>query len=257
MRGIFATHGLPVLVVSDNSPCFSSQEFKMFMKNNWIWHIFTVPYHPSSNGQVERSVRTFKEAMKKMEADRKATLETKVSRFLFTYRTTPNTATGIPPAELMFKRRLRTAFHLLKPDTYQVLGYKNRMEQRTKVRAPLRGFMVNDSVLLCNFGSGQRWMEGTTITRQLGAVNFEVETDGRLLRRHTDQLLKLPPRREVEGIPEVQMDNTTNNSETSVVPEIPGEIPEPETTQMDDSATVTGEPTTLALRDVYAELQSS
>ena len=36
MRGIFATHGLPVLVVSDNSPCFSSQEFKMFMKNNGI-----------------------------------------------------------------------------------------------------------------------------------------------------------------------------------------------------------------------------
>ena len=170
-----------------------------------------------------------------MEADRKATLETKVSRFLFTYKTTPNTATGIPPAELMFKRRLRTAFHLLKPDTYQVLGYKNRMEQGTKVRAPLREFKVNDSVLLRNFGSGQRWMEGT-ITRQFGAENFEVETDGRLLRRHTDQLLKLPPRREVEGIPEVQMDNTTNNPDTSVVPEIPGEIPEPESTQMNDSA---------------------
>ena len=174
-------------------------------------------------------MHTFKEALKKMEADRKPTLETKVSRFLLTYRTTPNTATGISPAELMFKRRLRTAFHLLKPDTYQILGYKNRMEQGTKIRTPLRGFKVNDSVLQRNFGSGQRWMEGT-ITRQLGTVNFEVETDGRLLRRHTDQLLKLPPRQEVEGIPEVQMDNTTNNPETSVVPEIPGEIPEPEST---------------------------
>ena len=81
-------------------------------------------------------------------------------------------------------------------------------------------------------------MEGT-ITRHLGAVNFEMETDGRLLRRHTDQLLKLPPRREVEEIPEIQMDNTTNNPETSVVPEIQGEIPELESTQMDDSATVT------------------
>ena len=95
------------------------------------------PYHLSSNGPAERSVHTFKEALKKMEADRKAMLETKVSRFLFTYRTTPNTATGIPPAELIFKRQLRTAFHLLKPDTYQVLGYENRMEQGAKVRAPL------------------------------------------------------------------------------------------------------------------------
>ena len=47
MRGIFATHGLPVLVVSDNGPCFASQEFKMFMKNNGIRHIFTAPItHP-------------------------------------------------------------------------------------------------------------------------------------------------------------------------------------------------------------------
>ena len=190
---------------------------------------------------------TFKEALKKMEAGRKVTLETKVSRFLFTYRTTPNTATGIPPTELMFKRRLRTAFHLLKPDTYQVLGYENGMEQGTKVRAPLREFKVNDSVPLHNLGSGQQWMEGT-ITRHLGAVNFEVETDGRLLRRHTDQLLKLPPRRKLEEIPEVQMDNTTNNPEKSVVPEISGEIPELESIQMDDSATMTRELTTPSIR---------
>ena len=45
MKGIFATHGLPVLVVSDNGPCFSSQEFKMFTKNNGIRHIFTAPKH--------------------------------------------------------------------------------------------------------------------------------------------------------------------------------------------------------------------
>ena len=37
----------------------------MFMKNNGIRHIFTAPYHLSSNGQAERSVRTFKEALKK------------------------------------------------------------------------------------------------------------------------------------------------------------------------------------------------
>ena len=89
-------------------------------------------------------------------------------------------------------------------------------------------------------------MEGI-ITRHLGAVNFEVETDGRLPWRHTDQLLKFPPRQEVKGIPEVQMDNTTNNPETSVVSEIPGEMPEPESTQMDDSATVTGELTTPSI----------
>ena len=83
LRGMFATHGLPALVVSDNGPCFSSQDFKMFLKVNGIRHIFTAPYHPSSNGQAERCVRTFKEAIKKMEKDKGVTLETKVNRFLF------------------------------------------------------------------------------------------------------------------------------------------------------------------------------
>ena len=36
IREIFTTHGPPELMVSDNGPCFSSQDFKMFMKVNGI-----------------------------------------------------------------------------------------------------------------------------------------------------------------------------------------------------------------------------
>ena len=42
MRQIFATHELPVLLVS---PCFSSQDFKTSLKVNGIRHIFTI-IHP-------------------------------------------------------------------------------------------------------------------------------------------------------------------------------------------------------------------
>ena len=136
MRGIFATYGLPVLVVSDNGPCFSCQDFKMLMKVNGIRLIFFAPYHSSPNRQAGCSVRIFKEALTKMEANWKATLENKVNRFLFTYRLTSHTAIKVPPAELMFNRWLRTAFHLMKPDTYRALGYKNKMERGTKFMVP-------------------------------------------------------------------------------------------------------------------------
>ena len=129
MRGIFATHRLPMLLVSDNGPCFSSQEFKIFMRNNGIRYIFMVPYRPFSNGQARHSVRSFKEALKKMEANMKARLETKVNRFMFIYRINPHTTNGVPPAELTYKQRSRTAFHLMKSDTYQALGYKIKMER--------------------------------------------------------------------------------------------------------------------------------
>ena len=85
LRGIFAMNGLPVLVVSDNGPCFSSPEFSTFMKVNGIRHIFPALFQPSSNWQAECSMHTFKEALKKMKTVRKVTLKTNVNRFLFTY----------------------------------------------------------------------------------------------------------------------------------------------------------------------------
>ncbi|KAL5459981.1 hypothetical protein EMCRGX_G033385 [Ephydatia muelleri] len=67
LRHLFAIHGLPEIVVSDNGTAFSSTEFGCFMKHNGIW---CAPYHPSSNGPPEHAVQTFKEAMRKTEGDR-------------------------------------------------------------------------------------------------------------------------------------------------------------------------------------------
>eukprot|EP00731_Ephydatia_muelleri_P024460 Em0016g731a len=65
MKLSFAYHGLPVLLVTDNGSNFTSQEFETFLKSHGVRHIRTAPYHPASNGLVERAVQTFKTAMKK------------------------------------------------------------------------------------------------------------------------------------------------------------------------------------------------
>ena len=86
MRKSFASLGLPQVIVSDNATNFTSDEFEQFLKKNGVRHIRTPPYHPASNGLVERAVQTFKEGVKKL---RDGSLETKLSRFLFKYRITP------------------------------------------------------------------------------------------------------------------------------------------------------------------------
>ena len=53
------------IVVSDNGSSFVSSEFKSFLQKNGIKHITSAPYHPSTNGLVERAVQTFKQGMKK------------------------------------------------------------------------------------------------------------------------------------------------------------------------------------------------
>ena len=105
------------------------------MKRNGIKHILVAPYHPRSNGQAERFVQTFKQFFK-AEGKTSASLKSNLARFLFSYRTTPNSTTGQTPAELFFSRRLRTRLDLLRPD----LGRKAASKQS----APMR----NQQVLL-------------------------------------------------------------------------------------------------------------
>ena len=98
---LFSTFGLPHVLVSDNGPAFSSSELQDFMKQNGINHVKTVPYHPASNGLAERGVQTFKFALKKLSSGSLA----RVNNFLFKYRITPQTTTGISPAQLMLGRQ--------------------------------------------------------------------------------------------------------------------------------------------------------
>ncbi|KRY58523.1 hypothetical protein T03_4017 [Trichinella britovi] len=61
---LFATHGLPKCLVTDNSTAFKSAKFLAFLKSNSIHHITTAPFHPSSNGQAECAAQSQKKAMK-------------------------------------------------------------------------------------------------------------------------------------------------------------------------------------------------
>ena len=54
-------------------------------------------YHPATNGLVERAVWTFKGGVKKLKKG-DIHVHTKLARFLFTYRITPQSTTGVSPA---------------------------------------------------------------------------------------------------------------------------------------------------------------
>ena len=93
------------MLVTDNGPSFASSKFADFVKANGIQHVKIVPYYPASNGLAKRAVRTFKTCMKQLS---NGSLQGRVSSFLFKYRTTPQTTTGVCPAELLMGSKLQT-----------------------------------------------------------------------------------------------------------------------------------------------------
>ena len=143
---------LPEIVVTDNGSNFASKEFEDFLKQNGIRHIRTAPYHPASNGLAER------DEMRKMSG---GSVETRVSRFLARYRITPQTSTGVSPAELLLGRKPRSRLDLVYPE----IGNKVRQSQAFQKQAhdwhtKERTMQEGEAVYASNFRRGPRWLPG-------------------------------------------------------------------------------------------------
>ena len=106
MERVFATHGIPSVIVSDNGTNFNSEEFTEYMNNNHIRHVFTPRYHLPTNGIAERAVQTFKNAMKSAEGE--GSVHSRINTFLLRYRLTPHTTTGKSPCEVLMGRTIRS-----------------------------------------------------------------------------------------------------------------------------------------------------
>ena len=176
LRQLFATHGIPKIIVSDNGSTSTSSEFEMFTKQNGSRHLKTAPYHPSTNSLAERAVQVFKWGMKKNKAGE---LTTKLAHFLLHYRTTPQATTGKTPAELLMGRSLRTHLDMLRPNINarvesKQLSQKLYHDNRSRKRSFSPEEKVHGLLVWLSRGRGvfitmwnwrmEDWSKGTSIT---------------------------------------------------------------------------------------------
>ena len=225
LRQLIATYGLPEQIVSDNGPQFISEEFREFTRGNGIRHIRCAPYHPASNGLVERFVRTFKEAMKASKNDG-LPLSHRLQNFLFTYRTTPHATTKKAPCALFLGRQLRTRLDLLRPNLQDtVLEKQSIQKSQHDQHAKEREMEVGQTVMVRNLRPGEAWIPGVVV-RKLGPVSYLVDVgEGKVWKRHVDHLkvreLPTPENSTSEGTSDLaQFPSPEVTTGTPVVPEV-------------------------------------
>ncbi|BHF61639.1 hypothetical protein SprV_0100461400 [Sparganum proliferum] len=103
------------------------------------------------------------------------------------YRITPNDSTGASPAELMFKRQLRTRLDLLNPSTHdRVIAKQTKMKARYDANTRPRVVAPNESVYT-RLEHETNWCPAVVRTSEGQIVELELE-DGRIVRRHLDQV---------------------------------------------------------------------
>ena len=186
IRDCIVRFGIPDQIVSDNGTQYTSQEFQDFCKSNGIRHTTSSVYHPRSNGEAERFVKTFKKSMHGAKSEWELTLQ----RFLFSYRLTPHATTGSAPCELLQGRKLKCLLDLVRPDpSSNTADSQLRQEESFNKRTRTREFQIGQRVWVKTFSKNNpTWSLGVIESRK-GPLTFVVLVDDVPYRRHQDHIL--------------------------------------------------------------------
>ncbi|UYV62758.1 K02A2.6-like [Cordylochernes scorpioides] len=194
LKSIFARHGTPETVRSDNGPQFQKvlgSEFSKFSKEWSFKHITSSPKFPQSNGFIEAIIKNIKQSFKK-EEDCYLTLQA--------YRTMP-LESGYSPAELLMGRRLRTSVPAIESslmpryldsealqerEKRRVINQKRLYDKRHDVHS-LPPLQQGDSVWIRD----QR-VEGTVLHKSEEPRSYWVQTPQGKVRRNRLHLTPLP-----------------------------------------------------------------
>ena len=110
LKKMFAHHGVPRRVYSDNGPPFNSKEFSDFAEEEGFQHHRITPLHPRAYGQVERFMQVLNKTEQIAHLQGKTGLDRSIAvqDMLMAYRDTPHPATGVTPYQAMTNRPVRT-----------------------------------------------------------------------------------------------------------------------------------------------------
>ena len=96
----FARFGIPAVITTDQGPQFMSAAWAAAMSTYGIQHVKTTPYHPQSNGMVERFHRRLKDALRARGAALSWAQD--LPLIMLALRSTPRDDNGVSPAEMVY-----------------------------------------------------------------------------------------------------------------------------------------------------------
>ena len=251
----FSRMGVPTEILTDQGSNFTSQLLKEVYRMLKIEPIRTSPYHPQTDGLVERFNSTLKSMLKKIAKDDPTEWDSWLPYLLFAYREVPNESTGFSPFELLFGRHIRGPLDILRESweaetkssesvVSYVLKMRERISQTMEIsqtnlaraqerqkkwydrNARVREFSEGDEVLILLPTSSNKlkaeWKGPYKVKRKVGTVNYEIETVGK--RRstkiyHVNMLRKWHTPHGTSFFEEVDLEYDTDDGEA--IPELP------------------------------------
>ncbi|XP_071818156.1 uncharacterized protein [Apostichopus japonicus] len=208
---LFSRVGIPEEIVSDQGTNFTSKLMKEVCNLLEIDHLKSSPYHPQTNGLVERFNGTLKSMLRAFVTQQPESLDRYIPYLLFAYREVPQSSTGFSPFELLYGRKVKGPLDVLKEEICNpegqcrnenileyVLDMRNRMRELTAMvqenlaaaqnqqkewydrTARRRCYGVGQQVLVfLPTASGKlqaEWQGPYPITNKISDTDYEIDT---------------------------------------------------------------------------------
>ena len=136
-------HAVPAVLLTDRGGEFTAHEFEEYLKEMGIEHRTTTPYHPASNGRIEKANRTLKEILQKLVNNQNNRWEERLGDALLAYRVAVSSVTGYSPYFVLYGRHSRAPLsRLLRPEHNGPFG--NRLDDLARTFKEVRS-MTEDS----------------------------------------------------------------------------------------------------------------
>ncbi|KAL5505725.1 hypothetical protein EMCRGX_G007206 [Ephydatia muelleri] len=111
---VFSRIGIPREILTDQGSNFTSQLLAELYRLLNIHPIVTSPYHPQTDGLVERFNQTLKSMLSRFSEEEGKNWDKMIPYILFAYREVPQATTGFSPFELLFGRDVRGPLDVLR-----------------------------------------------------------------------------------------------------------------------------------------------
>ena len=213
---MFTRVGIPQEILTDQGSNFTSQLLAELYRLLHIRPIRTSPYHPQTDGLVERFNQTLKSMLRKVATQEGEAWDKLIPYVLFAYCEVPQSSTGFSPFELLYGREVRGPLDVLQESwvakekssenvVLHIMSIREKMaemttiireslekaqasqkswyDQNARVRTLNEGAMV--LVLLPTSSSAltAQWQGPYKVVKQVGKVNYLIDMHDRRKRK--------------------------------------------------------------------------
>ena len=134
IKEIVRLHGIPISIISDRDPRFTSRFWGKFQEALGTRLNFSTAFHPQTDGQSERVIRIMEDMLRSCVIDYEGSWDRHIPLVEFVYNNSFQSSIGMAPYEALYGRKCRTPLCWTELSEKKVIGPDLIQETEEKVK---------------------------------------------------------------------------------------------------------------------------